>query len=233
MKKYLISLSVILCPGLAMAACPTGYISIRDDNFAWASVCEAANLRNYGDIQPCSANSYFCLGINNKCIIIDALYEGGAKTLIDCDDTAGSFDTWFTNATCPTGDCHDAADTSGDDVVSYDEVTAYADALCAANTKSDAATYMAVDCDFLIDGDYSSFVCQSGEYIGYNNTCQPCPTNVDIYGQAVSASPGTGDITTCYIPSGYSFIDADGNTYMLTDSCDYQLFIADKPVVGI
>lgn len=60
--------------------------------------------------------------------------------------------------------------------------------------------------------------CKSGYYLS-SGTCNKCPSSGGVAG--LTGDKNTGDITSCYIPSGTSFSDDTGSgTY--TGNCYYS-----------
>lgn len=88
--------------------------------------------------------------------------------------------------------------------------------LCGAMVLSVGDTF--ADCTENLPRQYTS--CKAGYY--YNSTaktCTRCPSSGGIYGTTVDKN--TGDITSCYIPSGTTFRDMTGSgTY--TGNCYYS-----------
>ncbi|MBQ8294705.1 MAG: hypothetical protein IJX89_04950 [Alphaproteobacteria bacterium] len=60
--------------------------------------------------------------------------------------------------------------------------------------------------------------CKPGYYLE-SGDCKQCPPSGDVYGTTVDNN--TGDITSCYLPSGTAFSDETGSGIYNTD-CYYS-----------
>ena len=168
------------------------------------------------DATAIDCGDYYSEGENYQAIV-DGLTTFGREYEVEND--------YIDNGFCSLYNC------DGDDV-SYDEVDSYSNCLCETINKQSIADYVCngEECIQCVLGDddpsgSDGYIggsggpsCSSGEWYNYStNSCKTCDSH---YNASASSTGGSGDVYSCYIPSGRSFTDTKG-TGSFKDDCYY------------